>query len=62
MCVCKVNGSLLPRDSLVVERALLPGHALDGARHRGRLECGCSVGVEGVADGVDGGKGSLWGQ
>lgn len=48
--------------SLIVERALLPGHGLDGARHGRRLERGRSVGVQGVADGVDGGEGPLGGQ
>lgn len=48
--------------SLIVEGALLPGHGLDGAVHRGRFECGRSVRMEGVADGVDGGEGSLRGQ
>lgn len=48
--------------SLIVERALLPGHGLDGAWHRGRLERGSSVRMEGVADGVDGGEGPLGGQ
>lgn len=47
---------------MIVEGALLPGHGLDGARHRGRLERGGAVGVEGVADGVDGGEGPLGGQ
>lgn len=31
--------------SLIVKGALLPGHGLDGAVHRGRFECGCSVGM-----------------
>lgn len=48
--------------SLIVERALLPGHGLDGARHGRRLERGRSVRMEGVADGVDGGEGPLGGQ
>lgn len=48
--------------SLIVERTLLPGHGLDGARHGRRLERGRSVGVQGVADGVDGGEGPLGGQ
>lgn len=29
--------------SLIVKRALLPGHGLDGAVHRGRFERGRSV-------------------
>lgn len=45
--------------SLIVKRALLPGHGLDGAWHGGRLERGCSVRMEGVADGIDGGEGPL---
>lgn len=49
------------RTSLVVEGAF-PRHSLDGARHRRRLECGRPVGVQRVADGVDGGQRSLWGQ
>ena len=48
--------------SLVVEGALLPRHALDGACHRGGLERGGPVRMEPVADGVDGGEGPLWGQ
>lgn len=48
--------------SLIVEGALLPGHGLDGAVHRGRFERGRPVRMEGVADGVDGGEGSLGGQ
>ena len=48
--------------SLVVEGALLPGHSLDGARHRGGFERGGPVRMEPVADGVDGGEGPLWGQ
>lgn len=48
--------------SLIVEGALLPGHGLDGAWHRGRLERGRSVRMEGVADGVDGGEGPLGAQ
>lgn len=48
--------------SLIVERALLPGHGLDGAWHGRRLERGRSVGVQGVADGVDGGERPLGGQ
>lgn len=47
---------------MIVERALLPGHGLDGAWHGGRLERGRSVRMEGVADGVDGGEGTLGGQ
>lgn len=47
---------------MIVERALLPGHGLDGARHGRRLERGRSVRMEGVADGVDGGEGPLGGQ
>lgn len=50
------------RVSLIVKGALLPGHGLDGAWHRGRLERGCSVRMEGVANGVDGGEGPLGGQ
>lgn len=50
------------RVSLIVEGALLPGHGLDGARYGGRLERGRSVRMEGVADGVDGREGPLWGQ
>lgn len=48
--------------SLIVEGALFPGHGLDGAWHGGRLECGCSVRMKGVAKGVDGGEGPLGGQ
>lgn len=48
--------------SLIVKGTLLPGHGLDGAVHRGRFERGRSVRMEGVADGVDGGEGSLRGQ
>lgn len=48
--------------SLIVKRALLPGHGLDGAVHRRRFECRCSVWMKRVADGVDGGEGSLRGQ
>lgn len=48
--------------SLIVKRALLPGHWLDGAVHRRRFERGRSVRMKGVADGVDGGEGSLRGQ
>lgn len=47
---------------MIVERALLPGHGLDGARHGRRLERGRSIRMEGVADGVDGGEGPLGGQ
>lgn len=47
---------------MIVEGALLPGHGLNGAWHGGRLERGCSVRMEGVADGVDGGEGPLGGQ
>lgn len=47
---------------MVVEGALFPGHGLDGAWHGGGLECGRSVRMKGVADGVDGGEGSLGGQ
>lgn len=48
--------------SLIVERALLPGHGLDGARHGRRLQRGRSVRMEGVAEGVDGGEGPLGSQ
>lgn len=48
--------------SLVVERALFPGHGLDGARDGGGLEAGGSVGVQAVAQGVDGAERSLRGQ
>lgn len=48
--------------SLIVEGALLPGHGLDGAWHGGRFERGGSVRMEGVANGVDGGKRLLGGQ
>lgn len=41
---------------------MLPGHGLDGARHGGRLEGGRSVGVQAVAEGVDGGEGPWGGQ
>lgn len=47
---------------MIVEGALLPGHGLDGAWHGGGLECRRSVRMEGVADGVDSGEGSLGGQ
>lgn len=48
--------------SLVVERALFPGHGLDGAWHWGGLEAGGSVGVQAMAEGVNGAEWSLWGQ
>lgn len=47
---------------MIVKRALLPGHGLDGAVHRRRFERGRPVWMKGVADGVDGGEGSLRGQ
>lgn len=47
---------------MIVERALLPRHGLDGAWHGGGLERGRAVGMQGVADGVDGGEGPLGGQ
>lgn len=56
------RGSGVPGLSLIVERALLPGHGLNGARHGGRLQRGRSVRMEGVAEGVDGGEGPLGSQ
>lgn len=47
---------------MIVEGALLPGHGLNRAWHRGRFERWRAVRMEGVADGVDGGEGSLGGQ
>lgn len=47
---------------MIVERALLPGHGLDGAWHGRGFQRRGAVRVEGVANGVDGGEGPLGGQ
>lgn len=61
---CDVKGGQLVHGSvsLIVKGALLPGHGLNGAWHRGRLERGRSIRMERMADGVDGGQRPLGGQ